>query len=83
MVETHSEMFFQRLRLRAAMDPELMDRIAVYFIDAPAENGTCNPPRRIGLSFEDEIKWPAGFLSEAMETEIQIRSVWQARSKHA
>jgi predicted ATPase len=81
LVETHSEMFFHRLRLRAAMDPELMKRIVVYFVDAPNPDGTCRPPREIGLSFEQELTWPAGFLQEALDSEIKIRSVRQARTK--
>jgi predicted ATPase len=82
LVETHSEMFFHRLRLRAAMDSELMKAIAVYFVDAPNPDGTCNPPREVGLSFEQELAWPAGFLQEALDSEIQIRSVRQARTEH-
>lgn len=82
LVETHSEMFFHRLRLRAAMDPELMKRIAVYFVDAPNADGTCRPPREVGLSFDEELTWPAGFLQEALESEIQIKSVRKARTKH-
>jgi predicted ATPase len=81
LVETHSEMFFHRLRLRAAMDPELMKLVAVYFVDAPNKDGTCNAPREIGLSFEQELAWPAGFLQEALDSEINIRSVRQARTK--
>ena len=82
LVETHSEMFFHRLRLRAAMDPELMKRIAVYFVDAPNADGTCRPPREVGLSFDEELTWPAGFLQEALESEIQIKSVRKAQAKH-
>jgi predicted ATPase len=82
LVETHSEMFFHRLRLRAAMQPELMGRIVVYFVDAPKSDGTCSEPREVGLNFEEELRWPAGFLQEALDSEIQIRSVRQARTKH-
>jgi predicted ATPase len=82
LVETHSEMFFHRLRLRAAMDPELMKRIAVYFVDAPNADGTCRPPRQVGLSFDQELQWPAGFLQETLDSEVQIDSVRQARNKH-
>lgn len=81
LVETHSEMFFHRLRLRAAMDPELMKRIVVYFVDAPSPDGLCRPPREVGLSFEQELTWPAGFLQEALDSEIKIRSVRQVRTK--
>ena len=81
LVETHSEMFFHRLRLRAAMDPSLMDKIAVYFIDPPSD-GFCNPPRLVGLGFEDELRWPAGFLQEAYETEMQINVARHVRKPH-
>jgi predicted ATPase len=82
LVETHSEMFFHRLRLRAAMDTELMKRIAVYFVDAPNPDGTCRPPREVGLNFEQELAWPAGFLQEALDSEIKIKSVREARTRH-
>jgi predicted ATPase len=82
LIETHSEMFFHRLRLRAAAQPELMDRIAVYFVDAPKPDGTCSAPRRVGLNFEEELEWPAGFLQEALDSELQINSIRQTRTKH-
>lgn len=78
LVETHSEMFFHRLRLRAAQDPSLMDKIAVYFIDAP-KDGVCTPPRLVGLRQEDYLRWPEGFLQEAWEMETQIKAVRKAR----
>lgn len=81
LVETHSEMFFHRLRLRAAQDPSLMDKIAVYFIDPP-KDGFCSKPRPVGLGFEEELRWPEGFLQEAYETEMQINAIRQARKSH-
>jgi predicted ATPase len=78
LVETHSEMFFHRLRLRAAMDPALASQIAVYFVDAPIE-GTCSTPRSVGLGYADEIRWPEGFLHEAWEIETQINAVREAQ----
>ena len=77
LVETHSEMFFHRLRLRAAMDPKLMEKIAVYSIDQPTGEG-CARPRSMGLRFEDELRWPEGFLHEAWEMEMQIKAVREA-----
>jgi len=82
LVETHSEMFFHRLRLRAAMDPELMQNIAVYFIDPP-KDGACCVPRRIGLRYEEELSWPKDFLDEAYENEIQINAVRQERERQS
>lgn len=78
LVETHSEMFFHRLRLRVAQDPSLMDRIAVYFIDRPAD-GLCSKPRLVNLGYEGELQWPEDFLQEAWETESQINAVREAQ----
>lgn len=77
LIETHSEMFFHRLRLRAAQNPALHDKIAVYFIDEPKE-GLCAVPRQVGLRFEDELKWPEGFLQEAWEMESLISAYREA-----
>jgi predicted ATPase len=79
LVETHSEMFFHQLRLRAAQDPSLMDKIAVYFIDAP-KNGVCSQPRQVGLGYEEELRWPEGFLLEAWKTQTRINAIRQARA---
>jgi predicted ATPase len=78
LVETHSEMFFHQLRLRAAMDPSLMENIAVYFIDQP-KDGFCQKPRLVDLGYEGELTWPDGFLREAWETETQIYAVREAK----
>jgi len=78
IVETHSEMFFHRLRLRAAQNPSLMDKIAVYFIDRPVD-GLCCKPRLVNLGYEGELQWPEGFLQEAWETESQINAVREAQ----
>lgn len=79
LVETHSEMFFNRLRLRAAMNPELMKDIAAYFISQP-KDGICSRPRPVGLRFEDEVHWPDGFLQDAWETENRINAVRKSQS---
>jgi hypothetical protein len=81
LVETHSEMFFDRLRLRAEMIPELRDNIAVYFLDAATENLCCQP-RLVELDKEPE--WPTGFFQEGWEMEVRLgalRRVRQARKK--
>ena len=80
LIETHSEMFFHRLRLRAEMTPDLMENIAVYFIDEP-KNGKCSEPRPVGLTFDEEPDWPTGFLHEGWEAAIQIGKVRRARIK--
>jgi predicted ATPase len=79
MVETHSEAFFHRLRLRAAMDPALMEKLGIFFIDAPTVGGLCNTPRKIGVTLEEEPQWPVGFFQEALDSELQIRSVRQLK----
>jgi predicted ATPase len=83
IVETHSEMFFHRLRLWAALSQELADQIAVYFVDPPGPDNLCIEPRRVGLEFQDELKWPTKFLQEAWEIESQIKAVREARRSPA
>jgi predicted ATPase len=80
LVETHSEMFFHRLRLRSEMHDALRDRIAVYFIDEP-KDGLCQPPHRVGLSLDEQPSWPVGFLEEAWETESHIEAVRRAKAR--
>jgi AAA ATPase domain len=82
IVETHSEMFFHRLRLRAAMSTKLMEKIAIYFCDAPSMDGCCICPRQVGLTLDEELTWPSGFLQEAWEMETEIGSVREARKKN-
>jgi predicted ATPase len=79
LVETHSEMFFHRLRLRAEMDEKLARSIAVYFIDKP-KGGYCCNPRNVELSLDKQFTWPVGFFQEAWETESQIEIVRRART---
>jgi hypothetical protein len=80
IVETHSEMLFHRLRLRAAMNSALKSMISVYFFDA-ADGRLCLPPREVGLDFESELRWPVGFLHEGWEAEEQIGAVRAARQQ--
>jgi hypothetical protein len=79
IVETHSEHLFDRLRLRAAQDSELADQIAVYFMDRADEDGNCKAPRRIGLDFDEELRWPEGFNNEGFNAEIAISAMQAAR----
>jgi hypothetical protein len=80
LVETHSEMFFHQLRLRAEMDDALKEKISVYFIDEP-KDGFCCQPRLVGLGFDEQPRWPVGFLQEAWETESQIAEVRRAKAR--
>jgi predicted ATPase len=82
LVETHSEMFFHRLRLWAALNQSLVEKIAVYFVDEP-HGGECSQPREIGLSSGEQIRWPSGFLGEAWDTEKRIGIIREARSVRA
>jgi predicted ATPase len=79
LIETHSEMFFHRLRLRAAMSDELRTKIAVYFFDPDTSRDQCLPPRLVGLDQNEELRWPVDFLQEAWEIEAQISAVREGR----
>lgn len=81
LIETHSDMFFHRLRLQASINKHLMEKIRVYFLDPPGEHGLCSPPREIFLDSEGEVKWPPGFLQEAWEMEIAITAARKARGR--
>ncbi len=82
LVETHSEMFFHRLRLRAEMIPALKNEIAVYFLDGSRGSPCCTSPRWIGLGLDDEPEWPADFFQEGWDMEVQIGSLRRARKPH-
>lgn len=77
LIESHSEMFFHRLRLRAIQDPSLMENIAVYFIDEP-KNGYCVQPRKVNLDINEDLQWPPNFLSEVWDTAAQIALIAEA-----
>jgi len=79
LVETHSEIFFDRLRLRAEMDDDLKNKIAVYFIDKPGDDGLCRQLRPVGLGLDEQFEWPAGFFQEALLNEEQIEAVRQSK----
>ncbi|HEX3103052.1 MAG TPA: AAA family ATPase [Terriglobales bacterium] len=80
LVETHSEMFFHWLRLRAEMNDQLHDKIAVYFVDRPAPDGCCKDPQLVGLTGDSQLRWPLGFFEEAWNIESLIKYVRDARS---
>jgi predicted ATPase len=79
LVETHSEMFFHRLRLRAEMIPTLREKVAVYFLDAATENLCCKP-REIGLELDREPDWPLGFFQEGWEMEVALGTLRRAKN---
>jgi len=80
LVETHSEMFFHWLRLRAETSDQLRDKIAVYFIDRPGSDGCCQEPQLVGLTGDSQLRWPIGFFEEAWNIESRIKNVRDARS---
>jgi predicted ATPase len=80
LIESHSELLFHRLRLWAAMNEEIMQRVAVYFLDPPVD-GTCKQPRHVKLGFDDSLTWPPGFLQEAWETEAQIEAIRKRKAR--
>jgi predicted ATPase len=82
LVETHSEMFINQLRLRAEVTPGLMEKIAVYFIDSPID-GFCCQPRRVEFGVEGEMRWPVGFMQEALDIETMISAVRAAKRRSA
>lgn len=64
-----SEHYFHQLRLRCEEQPELHNKIAVFYLN---EHKVLTP---IGLRFEDELKWPAGFLTELIDKEVRIQTL--------
>jgi len=81
LVETHSEMFINQLRLRVAENPGLTELIAVYFIDQLDDRGHCSQPKRIGIGRRDELKWPLGFMQEGWEIETRIQRAYDHRGR--
>lgn len=79
LVETHSEPFFHRLRLRATLDPELASKIAVYFLDEPGDERSSDA-RRIEIGGEREPRWPKGFLEEGIDEELALRAARAAQA---
>jgi len=63
-----SELFFHQLRLRCALDPTLHEKISVLYLNAEHEYKT------VGLNYEDELRWPVGFLDDAYTKEMEINS---------
>ena len=71
-----NEGYFHRLRRRVAEKPELAEKIAVFFQDA-------NGLHEVGLQFEDELKWPPGFMSELFVEECEIAQTRHERSQRS
>lgn len=68
LVETHSVELINKIRLLVLRNPELVDKINVYFIDQIVDNGTrCSVAKKLTLdengSFDD---YPEGFCDESI-----------------
>jgi len=64
LIETHSQEFINRLRLRVIENPELKSKINIVFIDQDKENGANTKQFQIdenGMFPE----WPDGFIDES------------------
>src|SRR5262249_2170490 len=81
IVETHSELFFHRLRLRAALNHQLADQIAAHVLDCPDKDGYCRPPRELSLKEGAEVSWPEGFLIEGIEEQEALHAANAARKR--
>jgi hypothetical protein len=71
-----SSLYFHHLRLRAALDPALLDKIAVFYI-RPEDQVL----QECGLRGEDELRWPVGFEHDIWVKETEIASVRHPREK--
>jgi len=79
IVETHSQDFVNRLRLRVIEDPSLKDKINILFVD-----GDLDAKEKIQQFRIDENglfpKWPAGFIDES---EKGARALIKARTSRS
>jgi len=80
LIETHSESFFRRLHLRALLDPELAEKIAVYFIEPVQADGCCKPAP-VALGADGAVEWPAHFLAESVDAHAAFAAVRAALAK--
>lgn len=69
-----SEMYFHQLRLRVVQEPDLAKSITVIYRRV---NGDLLP---VGLHYDDELRWPVGFLNAAWAKETEIRAARTASS---
>ena len=79
IVETHSEAFFHRLRLRAAMDANLAEQLGIYFLPAALAYTECSAPQAIAIRADGDLMWPEGFFTEGLEQELAIAAIRAAR----
>jgi len=67
LVETHSVDMINRVRLRVIENPELVNKIAVYFIDLEMTNGEYSAQaRKLTINENGNFdSWPDGFCDES------------------
>lgn len=65
-----SSLYFAHLRLRAALDPSLLDKIAVFYL-RPEDQVL----QECGLRRADELRWPVDFQLDLWEKETEIGCV--------
>jgi hypothetical protein len=71
------ESYFYRLRLAAAEDPALLEKIAVFYVGV---DGIIREVV-IGPEYSDEALWPLGFLDAAWKMEIATKTArWNRKS---
>ncbi|MEZ8844280.1 DUF3696 domain-containing protein [Vibrio splendidus] len=77
IIETHSQEFINRLRLRVIEDPQLKDKINIVFVEGNSELGTTAKQFEID---ENGMfpSWPDGFLDES---EKLAQAILNARIK--
>lgn len=75
--QTSSDYYLAHLRLRVAEDPSLAELIEVLWTDKTGGQHT------IGLTFEDEKRWPADFGMRLWETEIKISALHEKKNANA
>jgi hypothetical protein len=82
LIETHSETFLLRLRLRIAEGKVDPDTVAVYFVEQT--DGSAQA-RRINIDADGNLDyWPAGVFSEDYaETRALARAQWAKRDARA
>ncbi len=80
LIETHSQEFINRLRLRVIENPELKSKINIVFIDQDKENGAIAKQFNIdenGMFPE----WPNGFIDESEKLATAILKARINKSK--
>jgi predicted ATPase len=79
VVETHSEHFLLRLRRRSVEQPELREKIRLYFVDRIGDHSEIKP---LELTEDGRVdNWPVGFLNESFEEALELMNQLSRRSE--